>query len=234
MVSKPWVIPSGLSVPPFPPMRINPWSSGNQMLPPRYHQMPMHPLWQIKQAICIDDQFSIDRCNNFGGRASQKIWWSFISLVLWIAVFSAICAHSSVMLTTTSLLLSQVTLNSMLNMRLSCHPSRSASSNCGMKSTCHTKNRSRSAELPFHHWFDVDPNEMTVTMSEAKKSELITACTAFTVRGARKTLREFQRLQGWVNWSLNVSPIFGLPFANPTKIFPAKASLTCPFVSTTP
>jgi hypothetical protein len=37
--------------------------------------------------ICIDDQFSIDRCNNFGGRASQKIWWSFISLVLWIAVF---------------------------------------------------------------------------------------------------------------------------------------------------
>jgi hypothetical protein len=52
-----------------------------------YRQMPMHPLWQIKQAICIGDQFSIDRCNTFGGRASQKIWWSFMSLILWIAVF---------------------------------------------------------------------------------------------------------------------------------------------------
>src|SRR6202042_72525 len=31
-----------------------------------YRQMPMHPLWQIKQVINIDGQFSIDRCNNFG------------------------------------------------------------------------------------------------------------------------------------------------------------------------
>src|ERR1700729_2476086 len=43
-------------------------------------------------------------------------------------------------------------------------------------------------------------------MSEAKQSELIDACTAFTVRGARKTLREFQRLQGCINWALNVFP----------------------------
>jgi hypothetical protein len=54
--------------------------------------------------------------------------------------------------------------------------------------------------------FDVDPKEMTVTMSKSKKFDLVSACTAFTVRGARKTLREFQRLQGWVNWSLNVFP----------------------------
>jgi len=36
---------------------------------------------------------------------------------------------------------------------------------------------------------------MSVKMSAEKCSELITACTAFTVRGARKTLREFQKLQ---------------------------------------
>jgi len=47
---------------------------------------------------------------------------------------------------------------------------------------------------------------MTVTMSQAKRSELIQACNSFTVRGARKSLREFQRLQGWVNWALNVYP----------------------------
>ena len=54
--------------------------------------------------------------------------------------------------------------------------------------------------------FKVDPNTMSVTMSEAKQIQLIDACTAFTVRGARKTLREFQKLQGWVNWALNVFP----------------------------
>ena len=47
-------------------------------------------------------------------------------------------------------------------------------------------------------------------MSEAKKSKLIDACTAFAVRGARKTLREFQRLQDWVNWSFNFFRTFVL------------------------
>jgi hypothetical protein len=54
--------------------------------------------------------------------------------------------------------------------------------------------------------FEVDPNAMSVTMSKAKHSELVEACTAFTVQGARKTLREFQKLQGWINWALNVFP----------------------------
>ena len=36
--------------------------------------------------------------------------------------------------------------------------------------------------------FDVNPNAMTVTMSHAKKAELINACTTFTIRGVRKTL----------------------------------------------
>jgi hypothetical protein len=31
-----------------------------------YQQMPMHPLWQIKQAVQINSEFSINRCNNFG------------------------------------------------------------------------------------------------------------------------------------------------------------------------
>ena len=47
---------------------------------------------------------------------------------------------------------------------------------------------------------------MSVKMSAAKCSELINACAAFTVRSARKTLREFQKLQGWINWALNVFP----------------------------
>jgi hypothetical protein len=172
-----------------------------------YHQMPMHPLWQIKQAICIDDQFSIDRCNNFGGWASQKTWWSFMSLVLWIAVskrnlrtlkcyiddnFSFAVTgdlefytkYEAFLLTEQAYLLQ---LWDEINL-----PHEEQKQICG---SC----------IPIIG-FDVDPNAMTVTMSEMKKSELVNACTGFTVRGARKTLREFQRLQGWINWALNVFP----------------------------
>src|ERR1700722_13093765 len=54
--------------------------------------------------------------------------------------------------------------------------------------------------------FDVDPNDMTITMLQAKRSKLIEACTAFAICGSHKTLCEFQKLQGWINWALNVYP----------------------------
>ena len=52
-----------------------------------YHQLPMHPLYQILQIITVGGQRYIDRSNNFGGRMSQIIWQSFMSLVIWILVF---------------------------------------------------------------------------------------------------------------------------------------------------
>ena len=44
-----------------------------------YRQLPMHPLWQIKQAFSVNGQFHIDRCNTFGNRGGGWIWDSFIS-----------------------------------------------------------------------------------------------------------------------------------------------------------
>jgi hypothetical protein len=172
-----------------------------------YRQMPMHPLWQIKQVVNIDGKFSIDRCNNFGGRGSQKIWWSFISLVLWIAVFKrGLEALKCYVDDTFSFSLSgdlefyekyqafwpsdQVKLLQLWD-------------EIGLP---HEEDKQISGSCIPIIGFEVDPNAMTVTMSEAKRSELIEACGSFTVRGARKTLREFQRLQGWVNWALNVYP----------------------------
>jgi hypothetical protein len=51
-----------------------------------YRRLPMHPLWQIKQVVSHNGLRRVDRCNNFGGRASGKLWCTFMSLVLWIAV----------------------------------------------------------------------------------------------------------------------------------------------------
>jgi hypothetical protein len=52
-----------------------------------YRQMPMHPLFQILTIITVNGERRVDRCNNFGNRGSQKIWQSFMSLVVWILVF---------------------------------------------------------------------------------------------------------------------------------------------------
>lgn len=49
-----------------------------------YRQLPMHPLWQIKQVVSIDGQCHVDRCNTFGNRGGGWNWYSFASLVNWI------------------------------------------------------------------------------------------------------------------------------------------------------
>ena len=44
--------------------------------------------WASSGTLYLDNgQLCVDHCNNFGGRGSQMIWASFISLVLWIAVY---------------------------------------------------------------------------------------------------------------------------------------------------
>jgi hypothetical protein len=50
-----------------------------------YRLMPMHPTWQVKQAVRIDGELHIDRCGVFGGRKSGDYSVTFHSLVCWIA-----------------------------------------------------------------------------------------------------------------------------------------------------
>lgn len=47
-----------------------------------YRLCPMHPLWQIKQAVCVGSEFFIDRCNAFGNSASGSIFIVVNGLVL--------------------------------------------------------------------------------------------------------------------------------------------------------
>ncbi|KIY48006.1 hypothetical protein FISHEDRAFT_27454, partial [Fistulina hepatica ATCC 64428] len=50
----------------------------------------------------------------------------------------------------------------------------------------------------------VDTRDMSVTMPDQSRHELIAALRAFTIPGHRRPLMEFQRLGDWVNWALNV------------------------------
>lgn len=51
-----------------------------------YRHLPMHPLWQLRQAVRVGDRYHIDRCCSFGSRGSPALWTTFISLVVWIAI----------------------------------------------------------------------------------------------------------------------------------------------------
>jgi len=50
-----------------------------------YQMCPMHPLWQIKQAVHIDGEYYVDCANCVGSSASFTIYVSVNSLILWIA-----------------------------------------------------------------------------------------------------------------------------------------------------
>lgn len=172
-----------------------------------YQQMPMHPSWKIFQIISAFNKRRVDRCNNFGGRASQKIWASFISLVLWIAVFrrnlrTLKCyvddnysfakqgditfypPYKKYMPTDQVKLL---LLWDEINL-----PRDEAKQVSGPILTC--------------IGFDIDPNTMTVVMSPDRRQALIETCEQFLKVGARHSLHDFQSLQGHINWSLNVYP----------------------------
>ena len=49
-----------------------------------YRNLPMHPLWQIKQINTIQGQRHVDRRNCFGGKGSGSLFIVFNSLVSWI------------------------------------------------------------------------------------------------------------------------------------------------------
>ena len=52
-----------------------------------YRNMPMAPMWQLKQAVALGDWQHIDRCNCFGCRGSYYVYLAFILLVCWIALY---------------------------------------------------------------------------------------------------------------------------------------------------
>lgn len=46
-----------------------------------YRMCPLHPLWQIKQAVCVDREYYIDCANCFGSSTSFTIFVAVNSLI---------------------------------------------------------------------------------------------------------------------------------------------------------
>jgi hypothetical protein len=173
-----------------------------------YRRLPVHPLWQLRQVVSIQGSFHVDNNNNFGDRGAGRLWVTFFSLVIWIAVF---VKHIHDLFAYVDDAFSwefadRVTFY---------HPYQK------FLPTKQTQLLSLFDDLGVPHeerkqvfgsplqiiGFEVDPDSMTITMPRAARDELIVAIRNFANPRQRRSLRDFQRLAGWVNWSLNVYPL---------------------------
>jgi len=173
-----------------------------------YCCLPMHPLWQLRQIVTICDHHHVDNNNNFGNRGAGRLWVTFFSLVLWIAVVIKLvhdlfayvddaCSWEFAGRVTfyqpyqKFLLTKQAVLLNLFD-------------EIGVP---HEEQKQVFGSPLQIIGFNVDPNTMTITMSHDARAELTTAIRTFANPCQRRSLKDFQCLAGWVNWALNVFPL---------------------------
>ncbi|KAI0082949.1 hypothetical protein BDY19DRAFT_216431 [Irpex rosettiformis] len=172
-----------------------------------YRLLPMHPLWQIKQVVTIGDVRRVDRCCCFGSRGSPDLWCTFMSLVLWIAVH--ICGIQG--------LLAYMDDNFAFDSDRNLYPYEPYHASFPSKQVAllhlwdylnipHTQSKQLYGDQLTIIGFLVDPVSMIISLPKQSTDLLVSAIRDFVLEasGRRRTLREWQRLLGWINWGLNV------------------------------
>ena len=171
-----------------------------------YRLLPMHKLWQIKQAVLVDGQNHIDRANTFGNRAGGWIWDRFISPVNWIA-----SEKKGVDL------LGYVDDNfgwefegrkeyyKPYNKKMPTKQVRLLKlwDELGIP---HDEEKQLSGSPLRILGYDVDPNKMTVKVPDEKKEKVVHLLRSHAQEGKPYTLRELQSAAGSVNSALSLYP----------------------------
>jgi hypothetical protein len=178
-----------------------------------YSLLPVHKKWQIKQVNTIDGLRYIDRCNTFGNRVSGSIWISFNSLVTWIARYIKgndnllVYVDDSFKVARTSSYIFYEPFNKLMP------KDQVELMDLWTELGISFKEKKQVFGAPLTViGISVDPNNLTFTLPEKGKSDLLAQVEEFCSlrqgsRGAKFTLHEWQRLAGWLNWSFNVFPL---------------------------
>jgi len=173
-----------------------------------YRRLPMHHLWQLHQVVCINDRFHIDRNNNFGNRGAGRVWFTFFSLVLWIAVFVVGISDLFTYVDDSyswdfadnlafypwyrkSLPAKQVKFLQLLD-------------DLSIPHEEHKQVFGTSLDII---GLTVNASAMTITMPTEARSDLVTAIRNFANPGQQRSLRDCQHLTGWINWAFNAYPM---------------------------
>ncbi|KAF8903253.1 hypothetical protein CPB85DRAFT_1438403 [Mucidula mucida] len=188
-----------------------------------FRVIPMHPLWQIKQIVTANILSMaegggkgesatwlryVDWRACFGSRASPRAWASLMGLVVWIAVcilhMIFLCCYVddcfSIGLVDDMLWYEPYQQSFPTNQTRLLHL-------WDWLGIPHKLKKQVWGEVLVIIGFLIDPNKLTATLPEDSKTDLITNIRSFASR-RRRTLHEFEQLAGWMNWSLNVYPLF--------------------------
>jgi len=181
-----------------------------------YCLMPMHPVWQVKQAICTDGKLHIDRCGVFGGWKSGNYSVTFHSLVCWIA-------HKI-----KGILLLQVYSDNFYGLNKADDftfypPYKKHLLTNQYHLLClwdklgipHKEKKQVSGAHLVIIGIEVDSNHLTFTLPAASRNLLLSEIVKFCQQYAKKVgvkatgsssfpLKKWQHLAGWLNWSFNV------------------------------
>ena len=172
-----------------------------------YRILPMHPHWQAKQVIRVDDEYHVDHCNVFGGCGAGSLFISVDSLVAWIAKEIKKIRY----------------LGNYVD----------DSSGCGKKSDClfyepYGKSMPRDQVILLTLWDElgiphkphkqisgspltiigvsVNANELSLTLPEEAKDLLMKELQWWCQPGRKEKLRRWYQMGGWMNWAFNVYP----------------------------
>src|SRR6202522_835888 len=184
-----------------------------------YRNLPMHPLWQIKQINTIQQQRHVDHRNCFGGKGSGALFISFNSLVTWVAKNE----YEILDLGTYS----DDSFGIELSKNVTYHepyrrlmPSNKIKllqlwDNLGIP---YKEKKQISGKILTIIGIEVDANLLTLTLPSENKSDLLAALKDFARtpvgNGVKYALKDFQRIAGWFNWALNVYPLLKPALSN--------------------
>jgi hypothetical protein len=173
-----------------------------------YRNIPMAPLWQLKQAVAFEDRKHVDRCNCFGCRGSYYVYLAFISFVCWIALHVKEIQHLKCYIddNCSFALLGDVRYYPKYKRYFPTDQTKLLELWDELGLPHEERKQIYGPVIPFIG-FDVDPNAMTVSISDERKRDLLDKVRDFAKSGKRRSLKDFQSIAGHINWSLAVFPL---------------------------
>ncbi|KAF8989658.1 hypothetical protein BDZ89DRAFT_974667 [Hymenopellis radicata] len=177
-----------------------------------FRNIPIHPLWQIKQVVTANIRWLryVDWRACFGNCGSPRAWASFMGLVVWIAIcifqMTFLCCYVDDCFSVG--LVGDMAWYEPYQQYFPAGQTHLLSL-WDWLGIPHKLKKQVWGEMLVIIGFLVDPNELTATLPTESKIDLINHVRDFVSSPRRsRTLHEFEQLAGWVNWSLNVYPLF--------------------------
>ncbi|KAF9022426.1 hypothetical protein BDZ89DRAFT_956632 [Hymenopellis radicata] len=173
-----------------------------------FRNIPIHPLWQIKQKSTWLRFVDWRAC--FGNCGSPRAWASFMGLVVWIAIcflnMTFLCCYVDDCFSVG--LVDDMRWYEPYQQFFPTDQTRMLLL-WDWLGIPHKLKKQVWGEILVIIGFLVDPNKLTATLPAESKSDLVDHVRDFAKSPRRRrTLHEFQQLAGWINWSLNVFPLF--------------------------